>query len=77
MQGKKWMKSLKKIGDNNSYKKGNLLGQVFVNQTFHQIIKGILVFQKKGMMKKTVLLVIKITVVVLMIYQQIKQKMEI
>ena len=70
------MKSLKKIGDNNFFKKVNLIGQVLGNQIFHQIIKGILVFQKKGMMKKMVLLVIKIMEAVLMIYQEIKQKMK-
>ena len=70
------MKSLKKIGDNNFFKKVNLIGQVLGNQIFHRIIKEILAFQKKDMMKKTVLIVIKITEPVLMIYRQIKQKME-
>jgi len=70
------MKSLKKIGDNNFFKKVNLIGQVLGNQIFHQIIKEILVFQKKGMMKKMVLQVIKIMEAVLMIYQEIKQKMK-
>ena len=70
------MKSLKKNGDNNFFKKVNLIGQVLGNQIFHQIIKEILVFQKKGMMKKMVLQVIKIMEAVLMIYQEIKQKMK-